>query len=465
MKCCDRYLLLVFLFFSAALQAATVSDIANTVHNLSSSGPGTVTATNESQICVFCHTPHDATQVPAAPLWNRSLSAETYTTYDSSSMDAVGLDQPGGSSKLCLSCHDGTLALGAVNVLDGQTNVTIDLSGTSVTGGMPQGSGTQTGFTRNLGTNLSNDHPISFPYDSTLASTDGELRDPALESHIADRVAGVRPPLVPLENGQMQCVSCHDPHIRDANSAVNIKFLRLNRFQVSNPLGGNFDQNNDIICLACHDKLGQAWATSAHADQNVADEIYTDTAAIRRDFPTGAQVWEVACLNCHDTHTVQGARRLLREGTDSLATPKSGGSSAIEETCYQCHSNDGSVLLGQGGAGFPVPDIKTDFTSIRRMPITSADQPAGMEVHDITDADFSESTWLLGKGNAQNRHVECTDCHNPHRLMKNQLFNGNAGNAVGTHEHDVSVQHSNIASGVLRGSSGCMACYCGGYLL
>ncbi|HEB56545.1 MAG TPA: hypothetical protein ENI98_09615 [Gammaproteobacteria bacterium] len=454
MKCCNRYLLFIALFFSAAIQAAPVSDIAHTVHNLSASGPGTVTATTESQICVFCHTPHDADQVPAAPLWNRALSGSTYTPYSSASMDAVGLNQPGGSSKLCLSCHDGTLALGAVNVLDGQSNVNIAMSGTSTTGGMPPGSGIQTGFTRDLGTNLTNDHPVSFPYDSTLASADGELRDPALVSHIGNRVAGQSSPLVPLENGELQCVSCHDPHIRDSNSAVNIKFLRLNRFQISSPLGGNFDRNNDIICLACHDKLGQAWAMSAHADQTVADEIYSSTAATQRDFPANIQVWEAGCLNCHDTHTVQGSRRLLREGTDSLATPKSGGNSAIEETCYQCHSSDGSVLLGQGGAGFPVPDIKTDFISIRRMPITNNDQPAGTEVHDITDADFSETTLLLGKGNPQNRHVECTDCHNPHRLMKNQLFNGSAGSSVGTHQHDSTVQHSNIASGVLRGSRG-----------
>lgn len=64
---------------------------------------------------------------------------------------------------------------------------------------------------------------------------------------------------------------------------------------------------------------------SAHADPNIADEAYTNTAATTRGFFTGIKVWEAACLNCHDTHTVQGARRLLREGTDSTATPKAGG--------------------------------------------------------------------------------------------------------------------------------------------
>ena len=43
--------------------------------------------------------------------------------------------QPGGSSKLCLSCHDGTMAIGNVNVLNGQVgstpgSVSIPMTGT-----------------------------------------------------------------------------------------------------------------------------------------------------------------------------------------------------------------------------------------------------------------------------------------------------------------------------------------------
>ena len=437
--------------------ATRIPDIAHTKHNLSVTGTGTVTATSESQICVFCHTPHAAQNIPAAPLWNRELSGATYTPYSSTSLNAT-LEQPGGSSKLCLSCHDGTLALGAVGVLNNKQNVNISLNGTGTDGTMPTGSGAQTGFTRDLGVDLTNDHPISFTYDSTLAANDGELRDPALTSYIANQVPRVHP-LVPLEKNQVQCTSCHDPHIRDTDTSKNIKFLRLNRFQSSAPTGGVFNKDSDIVCLACHDKLGQAWAGSAHADPNSADEAYTATAATQREFPLGTQVWQAACLNCHDTHTVQGSRRLLREGTDSTAIPKNGGTSAIEETCYQCHSADGNVLQGQGLAGFTVPDIKSDFALSRHMPITTNDQLAGSEVHDISNGNFIESRQLLGKGNLNNRHAECTDCHNPHRLMKNQLFNGTAGNAVGTHVHDAASQHSNIASGVLRGSWGVQPVY------
>ena len=431
-------------------RAERISDIANTVHNLSVTGSGNVTAVSESQICVFCHTPHHAEEIPNAPLWNRKASIATYTPYTSNSIDATDIAAtPGGSSKLCLSCHDGTIALGSVNVLNSESNVLVDMTGTGAGGVMPSNLGDSTGFTRKLGTDLTNDHPISFTYDSQLASIDGELRNPDIEAHIGNRTRGVTPS-APLENGQLQCTSCHDPHIRDSDINKNIKFLRLNRLQEGFPGGGNFNESNDIGCLGCHDKLGLTWTGSAHADPGVADETYTAAAAELREFPLNTAVWQASCLNCHDTHAVQGTRRLLREGTDSFASPKTGGNPAQEEACYTCHSLDGAVLNGQGGAAFGVPDIKSDFTlGLTHMPITSIDQRVASEVHDIVDGDMFEERANLG---IAARHVECTDCHNPHRVTKSRLFNRFGGNQAGTHEH--SEPHTNIASGVLRGTWG-----------
>ncbi|MEZ5936155.1 MAG: hypothetical protein R3F54_30485 [Alphaproteobacteria bacterium] len=148
-------------------------------------------ATEEDEVRVFCHTPHAANQDAPGPLWNRALSTATYTPY--SSLDAIGLDQPGGSSKLCLSCHDGTIAVGSVNVLSGaETDLNpatadIDLLGTAPDGTIPEGAGSETGFTRDLGVDLSNDHPISFDYDDGLALADGELRPPSSTIEIGDR--------------------------------------------------------------------------------------------------------------------------------------------------------------------------------------------------------------------------------------------------------------------------------------
>ena len=455
-----QYIIIAFILSLGLVMpgvAQRTSDISNTKHNLSTSGPGTTVSTTESEICVFCHTPHGATNAPGAPLWNRQLSNQTYTTYTSSSLDAEiiagQLDQPAGSSKLCLSCHDGTLALGTVNVLHGNQNVDIPMTGTGAGGVMHEGVNLESGFTRNLGTDLTNDHPISLTYDTNLAQQDGELFDPANAAHIEVGVPGLRPP-VPLEATgtgnapQVQCGSCHDPHVRDLDLTVNAKFLRLNRFQESNPIPDQFSDTTDIVCLACHKKAG--WATSAHADITVADEQYTAQAASLRDFPANLPVWKAACLNCHDAHTVHGAKRLLREGTDSLLSPKIGGNPAIEETCYQCHSAVPII----SNTGNSVPNIQSEFLLPRRMPITALDQAAGTEVHDVTNADLLEPTSLLGKGSLLNRHAECTDCHNPHRVMRNSLFNGLADSTQGFHAHDPDTSHTNIASGVLRGSWG-----------
>ena len=481
----------------ATAQLNTNSNIKATKHNLSASGPGTTKATTEDQICVFCHTPHAANATAPSPLWNRKIGgasadgntyAATYTPYTSNSLDAEkifgSLSQPGGSSKLCLSCHDGTLALGTVGVLDGKANpATI----TGLTGTMPTGLGATTGYTRNLGVDLRNDHPISFTFDKTLASGntdpdpdiigDGELREPPYTVSntlvVGKRSAGVKP-MLPLDHeGKVQCTSCHDPHL-DAS-----KFLRLNRLQKASPGGGDFSANNDQICLGCHNKLGTAWSNSAHANSVVADEAYTALAAgaTRRDFLVAgnpAKVWEAACLNCHDTHSVQGSRRLLREGVDSTGVGTDSGFyeqgsaatnpatvSAIENTCYQCHQGTATKVIGTGTG--TVPNIKSEFERARRMPIKTAHQggnSAGSEKHDISNADFMETPSQLGAGNHANRHVECTDCHNPHRVMRNSKFYGAPGDANSAKRtHDVGGLDGNIASGVLRGTWGVEAVY------
>ncbi len=419
--------------------AARISDVRGTKHNLSAvpdaltytyidpatrapaTGtvpPRTVKASTETQVCVFCHTPHGATP-GVTPLWNRQLSTQTYTPYTSATLDANviegQLQQPGGTSKLCLSCHDGSLAIGNVNVLNGtgsattQGTVAIDMQGTGAGGTMPGGTfGEISGFTRKIGIDLRNDHPISLTFTDQLAVRDGELRRltpdqryPADGSVIGVRAPGGVKPKLPLERtgpgnqGQVQCGTCHDPHLRETDLAQgNQKFLRQSRFQTVDPattLATTYSPEQDIICIGCHEKnvTPGVWAYSAHANPLVADEIYKVAAAQVREFPDNTRVWQAACLNCHDTHTVQGARRLLREGTDSVGSPKQGGNSAIEETCYQCHTLAGDSVLNTSAQ---VPNIRTDFQSARRMPITNADQ-GGTEVHEIS-ASFNDPGFI-----------------------------------------------------------------------
>lgn len=500
-------LLAGLLLLTVPTLAQRISDVRGTRHNLSASGPGTTHATAEgtTEVCVFCHTPHNATQTDQAgasmrsPLWNRRVPAgTTYTPYTSSTLDAQSIAdgfnaQPGGSSKLCLSCHDGTLAIGNVNVLNGQANAVVPMTGTGPGGVMPAGEGVQSGFTRFIGTDLRNDHPISVTFNSALAARDGELRpvDAAQRWPAgAGTVVGVRSPgykpLLPLEmtgnngQGQVQCATCHDPHIRELDPAKgNQKFLRAQRFQEAAPTSTH-NPATDINCLSCHDKnLGVGvWALSAHARPEVADETYKDTAAALREFPNGTPVWKAACLNCHDTHTVQGARRLTREGTDAPLPPGSplaarqGGNPAQEKTCFQCHTTGANSALASVAQ---VPNIESEFNLPIRMPLTTADQGGGaQEVHDIggnfTDGalDCNGPTNRCGadmvepRSKLAQRHAECTDCHNPHRVVKFRSFTGGPSglsgppDPAGTHRHDETTgyTHTNIASGVLRGTFG-----------
>ncbi len=493
------------LLVSPGADAVRISNVRNSKHNLSatsSTATRTVTAVSETQICAFCHTPHGATMTAVGgaaitgQLWNRTVpNSTTYTGYTSSSLDAATIQagfsgQPAGSSKLCLSCHDGTLALGSVNVLNGASPpVPIAMTGGITT--LPTGTyGATSGFTENLGANLTNDHPISVTYDNTLATRDGELRGldanqkyPATTGTvIGKRTAGYKP-LLPLEptgsgaTGQIQCSACHDPHIVETDTTKgNQKFLRTNRFQEAKPTA-TYSQTNDIICLSCHDKNGTAgvWAYSAHANDAVAAETYTAAAVVPREFPANLPVWKAACLNCHDSHTVQGARRLLREGTNgALASGvRQGGSPALENTCYQCHTSAAASIVTPTTG---MKDIQTDFGLLRKMPVATA-----TEVHDVggnfNDATFNDCTTTtnkcgadgieqrskLGFGALGNRHVECSDCHNPHRVVKFQKFYGAAGSLSGapdasaTHTHTAvapTVAHDNIASGALRGTWG-----------
>ena len=106
-----RLLCIIIVTMLSSVAAAQQSSIIHSPHNLSAGGPGAVRASSEQEICIFCHTPHNA--APIQPLWNRNVPVNAYTVYSSNSLVAVP-GQPTGSSKLCLSCHDGTIALGSV---------------------------------------------------------------------------------------------------------------------------------------------------------------------------------------------------------------------------------------------------------------------------------------------------------------------------------------------------------------
>ncbi len=167
---------------------------------------------SEGRICLPCHVPHDAQtddDGSTMVLWNHSVTNETFTMYSGFVLERLDRDQdeqPGGASKLCLSCHDGATAVDAF-------------------GGGPE-SPSMYATDTSLGTDLRDDHPIGIQYPP-------------------DGLAGFKPRanLSPVKlvswggrTDRVECTSCHEPHSDDFGM-----FLRM-------------DNTGSALCLQCHDK-------------------------------------------------------------------------------------------------------------------------------------------------------------------------------------------------------------------
>ena len=210
--------------------------VSTTKHNLSVSGPGQAQAVSETEICIFCHTPHNA--LPNTPLWNHAVSAmQNYINYYSDTLKAYppgGAPPIDGFSKLCLSCHDGTIALGAL-VGSPRGNIEmINIAGVVESGRLRPGAA---GY---LGTDLSGGHPLSFVFDATLVSTRNAEPD---IMHLNWPIADPDVKLYPTKGGfGIQCTSCHDPHGGKGGPGAQ-PFWRKSTY--------------DDVCLVCHDITSQ----------------------------------------------------------------------------------------------------------------------------------------------------------------------------------------------------------------
>ncbi len=165
---------------------------------------------SQGQLCITCHTPHNSnTAVQSSPLWNREETTQMFIPYDSNTLDAT-VGQPDGSSRLCLSCHDGTIA---IDSFGGNTGINYIGNG------------------EKIDADLNAEHPISFVYNDALAAIDGKLHMPSTQpSGLGGTVRGDL-----LRNDKLQCVSCHDIHNQYNNADLLIK-----------------SNMGSALCLTCH---------------------------------------------------------------------------------------------------------------------------------------------------------------------------------------------------------------------
>jgi predicted CXXCH cytochrome family protein len=190
------------------------TSVFQTKHNLSTSGRGDIKSTTETRVCIFCHSSHNAST--EGPLWNHQTTVSgKFQSYTSASL--VGRsEQPNGATKLCLSCHDGTIAVGAVRGLSRP----IPMSSVGSGGEIPDGRKTH------LGTDLTGTHPVSIKFEQNMALASKHLRWPPLDP---EGIVGTD------AKGYVQCTACHDPH-----GSRSEKYPFWNK--------DTFDQ----VCQVCH---------------------------------------------------------------------------------------------------------------------------------------------------------------------------------------------------------------------
>ena len=343
--------------FSAALIliSARGESIVGSKHDLSVNGGSSIKAVSEKNPCAFCHTPHHANG--ELPLWNHAMSSvSNYVVYGSARLTNLNVvvPQPNGSSRLCLSCHDGTVALG--NITSGAAQ--IDMQGGVTT--MPAG-------VNNVGTDLSNDHPVSFVYDASLAARDPEVKNPSQ-----------LPASVKLDGlSRMQCTSCHNPH--------------------DNQFGNFMVMNNtaSALCLACHQP--SQWNVAQHAvSQKLAPATLTSKIARQTSSKAGgvaraASMATLGCATCHTSHQAGSTRHLMQFA-------------AAEQNCLDCHNGVTSKK-----------NLVADFQKPSVHPIT-----LNRDAHSLVEDPINPKT----------RHVACADCHNAHAANTDTAKAPNASGAL-----------------------------------
>jgi len=216
---------IAFVFLS---EAAALGYITGSPHDFSGAAgiPAGAQGTmdhGEGEICKVCHTPHNSLSTEV-PLWRGSLGTSgwsgtdiTYTLYSSDTLDSA-VSQPRAPSKACLTCHDGAIATSsATDCIACHKN--FSSSGKNSV--------------------LSNDHPISFTYDTALAQSDGALHDP--NGAVVSSLGGKTIRQGMLYQDRMECSSCHDVHAKKGDSAATPRLLLVNNAQGQ-------------LCLTCHNK-------------------------------------------------------------------------------------------------------------------------------------------------------------------------------------------------------------------
>lgn len=257
MTICIKRLLQFLILSVIFLTAFTVSaSVVNTKHNLAHWSPYAYRATTESRVCIFCHTPHNSN--PAGPLWAHKLSgATTFKKYssgtlllltDSTVRSSSGYASAGvtGATKLCLGCHDGLTALGAITTARGDVTITMDIDTLG---------GSSSGYNEGAAVNIQNKHPVSFNYNTQVViDLNNGIKGakyglPGGTGNGTSANAAVAT-MVQSSGGKVECTICHDPHDNKATNDRDLLPFWVSGAIAGTPFGAL--SSYEGVCISCH---------------------------------------------------------------------------------------------------------------------------------------------------------------------------------------------------------------------
>ena len=220
--------LLVAGLWLAPWQAEAATAMADTAHDLSASSTG-AQATSETEICKFCHTPHNANTGESIPLWNRATQTWALS-WGTGATTLLGTALTGfnaeSATAMCLTCHDGATSVGAIAnggpiAMNAAGNVTA--------------AGLMTGDALVDNSNMAGNHPVSIPYAGETYA--GRTSSAAL----ANGYNAANTTYTYTSGGEgVECGSCHQPH-DEGTVGADYPFLRTSN-------------SGSALCTVCHNK-------------------------------------------------------------------------------------------------------------------------------------------------------------------------------------------------------------------
>lgn len=414
-------------------------------HDLSISGPGPFKSDVETNTCAFCHVPHGGERTNARP------DSSAIVPYASSTSKARTPSRPTGSSRICLSCHDGTIALGQT-----RTRL-IKLRDNAPGGRLPPG------HRANLGTDLRGTHPISFvpppskaahpppPGDTVRLDGRGELQcmachDPHRETLPATGEGNF---LVKSMHRASLCLTCHDAARLEAPDGAHV----VSTVAITDPATGKSATLSELRCAACHvphngDKRGRLVRTADQGDDAMCLTCHDGkvtapdlASSVKRPFahaaptsgPSGHDLAEgpdaaqrlpetspgatrhVTCVDCHEPHQATGRKAALAPGIQSAMA----GTWGIDrrgartdpaqyeyEVCFKCHADSANQPQARATVGASAPRRAAIEVNLRRV-----FEPSGPSAHPVIGPGRNAVVPSLIAPLTASSVVYCTDCH------------------------------------------------------